>query len=260
MARGGFSERLGFLRRRIAALEGVGAGQILRPEAAAGDPLQPGPLSEILPAAPRDAPVAAALAFALAARALEARPGAALAWIVEDMSAREIGLPYGRGLAAAGLDPSRLALIRTRRPRETFEAMEEALRSRAGAVVAESWETPGRYDLLASRRLLLAARRGGGVGLLVLPRAAGAAQRFSTAAEARFEAAAAPPQQSGGWPCDHPVFRLRIVKNRAAPGASADPNVWRDVAFDPQTRSFHALSRRPSAASADRPAAEARRA
>jgi protein ImuA len=280
MSRGGVSERIGFLRRRIAAIEAQGG--------AAPAPAHPrqsnelardsferlldgpaaGSLNEIVPAHPRDAPAAAAVALALAARGAAARPEGSIVWIVEDMIAREIGLPYGRGLEAAGLDPARLVLARARRPRETLWAMEEALKNRAAvAVVAESWMAPRAYGLAASRRLLLAARRGGGLGLLLAPRAAGEASRLSSAASFRFEVAALPFQRAGaGRPLAPSEFasgelawRLRLVKARAGlSGASGefDPLRWRDLAFDPETAVFrHAFPQRLPVSPCDRPAA-----
>ncbi len=150
-------------------------------------------LCEIIPAHPRAAAAAAGFICALALRAAAARPGAGVVWIAEDMAAREIGLPYGKGLEARDFDPARLVFVKTRSPRETLWAMEEALKSRAVAIVAESWIAPRAYDLTTSRRLLLTARRGGGLGLLLLPRASGEAARLTTAAPLRFEVAASPP-------------------------------------------------------------------
>ncbi|HEY8162788.1 MAG TPA: hypothetical protein VIF34_11045, partial [Methylocystis sp.] len=136
MSQGGVSERVLFLRRRIAAIEARGGvareslldcphceerEDFLDPLFAAGR----GSLSEVFPARPPDTPAAAAFALAMALKARAARASGALVFIVEDMSAREFGLPYGRGLAAAGVDLSRFALVRVRRPREALWAMEE---------------------------------------------------------------------------------------------------------------------------------------
>ncbi len=264
MSQGGSSERLFFLRRRIAALEAQGGARLsASPPAAQDGPLgalraalAAGGLAEVVPTRPRDCAAAAGFAFAFASPA--ARRG--LVWIVEDMAAREIGLPYGRGLAAAGLDPRRLALVRTRRGRETLWAMEEALKAGAGAVLAESWIAPAAYDLTASRRLLLAARRGGGLGLLLPLRAAGEAARLASAADARFEAGAlphpAPPARNTlALPTPGPLaWRLRLVKARARLLAGRDSFGWRDLLFDPETCVFaDAFPQRVPAPSADRP-------
>ena len=70
---------------------------------------------------------------------------------------RQDGL-YGPGLAAFGLDPGRLIVVRARTDKDVFWAMEEGLRcSRLVAVVGEV----GALDCSAGRRLQLAARAGG---------------------------------------------------------------------------------------------------
>ncbi|MCC6608832.1 MAG: translesion DNA synthesis-associated protein ImuA [Burkholderiales bacterium] len=86
--------------------------------------------------------------------------GRCLAWIAPPH------LPYAPALAAAGIDPERLLVVRTRSPQETLWATEQALRSAAcGAVLA--WPAAARYADL--RRLQLAAEKG--AGLVVLLRA-----------------------------------------------------------------------------------------
>jgi len=271
MTRNGVCERILFLRRRIAAIEAQGAlaqGNLARPPVApAQNPFElllqnlgGGSLNEIIPARPRDSAAAAGFASALALRAVAARPRAVVVWISEDMAAREIGLPYGKGLEALGLDPARLVFVRTRNGAESLWAMEEALKSRAAAIVAESWVAPRAYDLSASRRLLLAARRGGGLGLLLLLRACGEAARLTSAAQLRFEIAAPPPpERTPGQrlpPPGPPAWRLRIAKARAGlPGlGEVDPLAWRDISFDPEKAVFHhAFSERVPAPPADRP-------
>ncbi len=260
----GLSERIGFLRARIAAVEARGgAARAPAPGAGSGflDPLfaNRGGLAEVFPARPPGASAAAAFALAMALRARAARGGGALVFIVEDLSAREFGLPYGRGLAGAGADLSRCALIRSRRPRETLWAMEEALKSPAcAAVVAESFVTPRLYDLSASRRLLLAARRGGALGLLA-PQGA-EATRFSSAAELRVEIAATPPPLQASRPPLSPAalfqWRLRVLKARAGLLGEIDPAQWRDIVFDPEKAAFrHAFPERFPAEASDRPPA-----
>jgi protein ImuA len=67
---------------------------------------------------------------------------------------RDYGRPYGHGLNALGLDPSRLILVETAHRKDTLWAMEEALRSRAPAAVAGVID---KLDLKTSQRLHLAA-------------------------------------------------------------------------------------------------------
>ena len=287
MTRNGVGERIVLLRRRIATIEAreapghCPAGALARtsprqiPEQ---DPFErllrnlgSAGLCEIIPAQPRAAGAAAGFICALALRAAAARPGAGVVWIAEGMAAREIGLPYGKGLETRGFDLARLVFVKTRSPRETLWAMEEALKSRAVAIVAESWIAPRAYDLTASRRLLLTARRGGGLGLLLLPRASGEAARLTTAAPLRFEVAASPPIAAAEWgepppgqatPLPGPMgWRLRIVRARAGLLGSGeiDPLAWRvltwgDIVFGSDKAVFqHAFPERLPAFAVDRP-------
>jgi protein ImuA len=259
MSQGGVSERILFLRRSLAAIEARSGAQKApaaapRPaEAPSRDPFErlldrlgAGGLGEIVPARPRDAACAGSFAFALALRCALSQ-SRALIWIAQDMVASEIGLPYGREWANAGLDLARSVLVRSRRPDETLWAMEEALKTPAAIVVAESWMAPGAYGLAGSRRLLLATRAGGGMGLLLLPRAAGASL-----------SAAQPVAVSRRLPTPGPLaWRLRIAKARAGflgEAADCDPSVWRDISFDPEKAVFrHAFPQRLSAPPFDRP-------
>ena len=287
MTRNGVGERIVLLRRRIATIEAreapghCPAGALARtsprqiPEQ---DPFErllrnlgSAGLCEIIPAQPRAAGAAAGFICALALSAAAARPGAGVVWIAEGMAAREIGLPYGKGLETRGFDLARLVFVKTRSPRETLWAMEEALKSRAVAIVAESWIAPRAYDLTASRRLLLTARRGGGLGLLLLPRASGEAARLTTAAPLRFEVAASPPIAAAEWgepppgqatPLPGPMgWRLRIVRARAGLLGSGeiDPLAWRvltwgDIVFGSDKAVFqHAFPERLPAFAVDRP-------
>ena len=273
MNRNGVSERIALLRRRLAAVEARESPRVSWPPpertaepAAQGllegltQDLARGNLTEILPARPRDVGAAAGFSFALALCAAAVRPGGKVVWIIEDMAADEIGLPYGAGLEALGADSTRLIFARTRSAKETLWAMEEALKSRAAAVIGESWLAPRAYDLTASRRLLLAARRGGGLGLLLPLRACGQAGRMSSAAQLRFEISAPQPPpapESGGLPLPGPLgWRLRIAKARAglADADEIDQPAWRHIDFDPDKAAFrYALPQRLPALSSDRP-------
>ena len=88
-----------------------------------------------------------------------------LAWIAPPY------LPYAPALAAAGIDLARLVVIRTRSPRETLWAAEQALRSNScGAVLA--W--PEKIAWPGLRRLQLAAEGTQALAFLFRPpRAAG---------------------------------------------------------------------------------------
>lgn len=101
-----------------------------------------------------------------ALRALCAQNGQAPRWIAW------LGpphLPYAPALAAAGLDPSRMLVVRSRVSKpsgSSLWAMEHALRSRACAA-ALGW-TDGA-DGQSLRRLKLAAEEGSGLGFLFRP-------------------------------------------------------------------------------------------
>ncbi|MBV9394072.1 MAG: hypothetical protein JOZ84_06640, partial [Methylobacteriaceae bacterium] len=216
MSLAGSSERIGFLRETLARIEAQALpgnvpaaamqGVVWRghkPDRIAlgvpgfsldrvlGGGLQTGALHDIVAADPRDGAAAAAFACALAICFGRARPRGALVWIVEDLGAREEGLPYAPGLRLNGLDPARLILVRTTHVRDTFWVMEEALKCRGvSAVLAETWAKAREYSLTVSRRLALAARAGGSAGLLRHAAVAAEADAIVSAATTRFEIAA----------------------------------------------------------------------
>jgi hypothetical protein len=99
------------------------------------------------------------LAPALAAASAR---GAALAWIAPPY------LPYAPALAAAGIDPARLIVVRAVSAKDTLWAIEQALRSNAcGAVLA--WPQQAKYADL--RRLQIAAEGGRAPAFLFRPAA-----------------------------------------------------------------------------------------
>ncbi|MCL4802303.1 MAG: translesion DNA synthesis-associated protein ImuA [Burkholderiales bacterium] len=157
------------------------------------------------------------------------RGGRCLAWIAPPH------LPYAPALAAAGIDPARLLVVRTRSPQETLWATEQALRAAAcGAVLA--WPAAARYPDL--RRLQLAAEKGEGLAVLF------------RAPQLRAEASPAPLRlaldtANGG-------LAVHVLKRRGAPLAAPvllqQPIVARPAAADPAD---HAVDRdQPSAAAA----------
>jgi cell division inhibitor SulA/protein ImuA len=91
--------------------------------------------------------------------------GLRLAWIAPPY------LPYPPALAAAGIDTSRLVIVRTHSPKDTLWAAEQALCSNAcGAVLA--WPRMAKYAEL--RRLQIAAEGGRGLAFIFRsPEAAG---------------------------------------------------------------------------------------
>lgn len=189
------------------------ADEPLALDAALGGGLRCGTLHEVMAASARDAAAAAGFTVAVAVRCAGDRP---VIWIVDDRVAWETGLPYRPGLAAYGLDPAKLLLVRTRDARATLWAAEEALRAGAGVVLTEVWRGQG-YDLAASRRLLLAARRGGATSLLL--HVGLDEETVSSAADVRFAVAARPgevrPSAGGRIPVPGPAgFAVRLLKRR----------------------------------------------
>ncbi len=162
-------------------------------------------------------------ALALVARFMAER-GAAGLIMAEDFALRETGALYGPGLVAHGLELGRLVFVRAPDAPALFQAMEEALRSGAPAVVVgEAWNLKG-YDLAVSRRLLLAARAGATPALLVQASAYGAAEKLSSAAETRFEIAAAPSARlsfGGRRARASRAARLRRAARQGAPDLGA---------------------------------------
>ncbi len=168
--------------------------------------LRRGALHEVVARHKRDDAAASGFALTVAGRCAGSSP---LVWVIEDCAASETGSPYRPGLAAHGIDADRLILVRTKDARSTLWAVEEALKLRAPAVLAELWGTK-HYGLAPSRRLLLAAQAGQGTAILLHTGLAGRGEALSSAAETRFAVAA----------CQSP--RLPSAGNRTpVPGAAA---------------------------------------
>jgi protein ImuA len=289
MSLAGSSERIGFLRQTLARIEAQAFPVQVSPAAAAqalwrahkpdrialgsenfsldrvlGGGLQIGALHDIVAADPRDGAAASAFACALAIRFGSMRSRGAFVWIVEDIGAREEGLPYAPGLRLHGLDPARLILVRTTNVRDTFWVMEEALKCRGvSAVLAETWAKARDYSLTVSRRLAFAARAGGTAGLLRHASAAGEADAITSAAATRFEIAARRslpvPAAGRGPPLPGPAaWGVRVARMRAGAaglGRALDWQKFSDVAWDHEETCFRdALSLPLVAAPRNRPA------
>jgi protein ImuA len=117
---------------------------------------------EVKPAAGGAGERLAALAFALrlAVRrrhemsALDRR--APILWSLSSTLARELGWPYGPGLAGLGLDPSAVIIVETKRATDTLWVLEEGLKSASLALVLGLLD---EVSLTAARRLSLAAKQ-----------------------------------------------------------------------------------------------------
>jgi len=225
------AHRLAALRARIRALEGRGTG-FATPPVRLGPGLDP-LLGEdgLARCALHELAGPAATLFGLAiARAALDRPGL-FVWCLDEAGVRARGIPWPPGLAARGLDPGRLLLVRAPDAQATARAMEEALASPAAAVVLGELARIG-FDL--SRRLQLAVERGGGIGLLLRS----AADPTPSAAATRWWAEPVPARE--GPP------RLRLELRRSKSGAEGQV----EVRVDERT-----LALRPAAALADPEAA-----
>ncbi len=240
----------------------VGLGDGALPlDAALGGGLRRGALHEVVAESARDAPAAAGFALAAAGRCAGPAP---LVWIVEDNAAAETGLPYRPGLAAHGIDPDRLILVRTPDGPSTLWALEEALRLGAPAVLAELWGAK-HYGLAPSRRLLLAAQGGSGTALLLHAGLAGRGGALSSAAETRLAVAARPSPQvaSAGhrMPIPGPAaVAVRVLKLRLGGDAGLDRDRSHPLVWNHHRKCFdaHPLPVGVPAPVADRPGAPRR--
>src|SRR6516162_6453796 len=130
---------------------------------------------------------------------------------------------YGPGLAAHGLDPARLVLVRAPRDGEILWAMEDGLRAHGiTAVVGEV----GTLAAVASRRLQLVAERSGITAFLLRRwRAGGQAARernLPNAAVTRWRIAAVPSQPPWGEPgVGRPRWRVELLRCRGG-----EPACW----------------------------------
>ena len=252
-------DRSGAPRRRsdkTTALVSLGDGTLPLDAALAGG-LRRGALHEVVAPEARDAAAAAGFALSVAGRCAGRAP---LVWIVEDHAASETGAPYRPGLAAHGIDPDRLILVRTGDAKATLWALEEALRLGAPAVLAELWGAR-HYGLAPSRRLLLAAQSGRGTAILLHAGLSGGGAALSSAAETRFAVAACPSPRlaSAGnrMPIPGPAaVAVRLLKLRLGGGGDVDRERSHPIVWNPDRKCFdaHPLPVGVHASAADRPA------
>jgi protein ImuA len=152
---------------------------------------------------------------------------------------------YGPGLAAHGLDPARVVLVRAPRDAELLWAMEEGLR--APGILAVVGEV-GALPAIASRRLQLAAERSGIIAFLLRRWRDGQAAReraLPNAAATRWRIAAMPSRALRNEPgvgCAR--WRVELVRCRGG-----EPACWEVEVADATGHVSLA------AALADRPAA-----
>jgi len=217
-------ERIRRIERPTAAVHGVlpfGIAAIDRVLPDGG--LALGALHEILGADGDEEDGALAAAFAagilgrLTTRESSAGDGGTVLWCLPRPDL------HGPGLAAHGLDPACLVLVRASRDVEILWAMEEGLRAPGiAAVVGEV----GTLPAVASRRLQLAAERSGITAFLLRRwRDGGQAARernLPNAAVTRWRIAALPSQPPPGEPgVGHPRWRVELVRCRGG-----EPACW----------------------------------
>jgi protein ImuA len=198
-------------------------------------------LTEIRASESRDGGAASGFALALAARLTETGPHSSIVWIGETDARREAGALYAPGLAALGLDPSRIVEVAVHTEKEALWAFEAALSCRGlGAAVCELRQAS--LDLSATRRCALRARESGVTGLLLR---LGNEWAEPSAAEIRFGVAPAPAGEIGGFAegVGRMAWRLTLEKNRLGPTGAFT------VEWNAHERSF--VERGEGAAAAD---------
>jgi protein ImuA len=215
-------ERIRRIERPTAAVHGVlpfGIAAIDR--VLSGGGLVLGALHEILGAGGDEEDGALAAAFAagilgrLTTRESSAGDGGTVLWCLPRPDL------HGPGLAAHGLDPARLVLVRAARDSEILWAMEEGLRAPGiAAVVGEV----GTLPAVASRRLQLAAERSGITAFLLRRwRDGGQAVRernLPNAAVTRWRVAVLPSQPSPGeLGVGRPRWRVELLRCRGGEAA-----------------------------------------
>jgi protein ImuA len=185
---------------------------------------------------------AAALGFALRLilRRLDAlgpRPAPArILWCWPSALARELGRPYGQGLACLGLEPSSCLFVEAARATDALWAMEEGLRSQSLALVIGALSD---VALTPARRLSLAAAGSSTPCLIVTdPREPAAA---STATRWRVEQRLSTPHPLEAGAPGAPRYAVSLERCRAgARTIEASPLVleWSD-----ETHRFRVASR-----------------
>ena len=121
------------------------------------------------------------------------------------------GSPYAPGLVALGIDPDAILLAELPDCTALLIAAVESLRQgQTGAVVIEMHGQAPQLNLTHSRRLVLAAERSKVMALIVRS----GAKPASSAAHSRWEVASAPSTPLAANAPGHPVFDLRLLRQR----------------------------------------------
>lgn len=196
-------------------------------DAALGGGLLCGALHEAA-GAPGEEGALSAFALGLAARAA-ARLGRPVLLARQEMAEWEAGRLYGPGLAAFGLPPEALLLVRVRKPQDVLFVMEEGLKCAGLSAVLGEFSAPVPEVLTATRRLALAARGSDRLGLMLRHKA----DPSPCAALTRWRLSALPsPAPDGLGGLGAPRFAARLTRNRFGP-AGTWPLSFRDGLFWP---------------------------
>lgn len=237
------NDAVSHLRARIAKIEGHLPGLntethaepwtsgMAELDAALGQRLSLGALHEIAPLSPPDLPVASAFAFGLLARLKRRGP---VFWCINGRTGNEYGTPYAPGLAAFGIDPSRIITVNVRQPKDLSFVLEEAARlSSLAAIIAEG-PLP---SFTSSRRLALLLAESGVPMLFLIDgksvEGSAAATRFLIAPQAAvsscgLDAHAGDPRSPGP-----PAFRVILARNRGG-----RPGLEFEMVFDYASLTF----------------------
>jgi protein ImuA len=178
-------------------------------------------LHEIFAANPSDGLATTGFGLALATRARLSRAGAGpVVWVRQRLLDSEFGLPHCHGLAAIGLYPARVLLVRVHDAADVLKAAHDAVQCAAvGVVLAEIWGEPKVLDLTASRRLSMAAADSG----VTIFTTRIAADPEPSAATSRWQVSSASSRPLEADAPGAPVFSVTLLRHRAG----LAPRNWR---------------------------------
>jgi len=209
---------IGELKTAIEAVErgpvckgGDGARRVMTlaggvPQAAAGT------LNEVWCDSPGNSGASLGFALMQAQELLTPRRGA-LVYLHLGGDGQEMGLPYGPGLAAFGLDPARLVVGRMQRIADLLWAIEEAAACQAvAAVIADIARHHKALDFTTSRRLAMRARAAGTAIFVVRY----GREREASATHLRWHVAPAPSAPFAFDPRAPGAARLAVTLEKGA--------------------------------------------
>lgn len=186
---------------------------------------------------------AVAFSLMIMARVLAARPEA-LGLIVQPQGpAGENGALYGPGLAALGLAPERVALVRVRNAAEALRVVDEALRCGAAAAVAAEIWADDRLDLSLTRRFNISAQAHDVMAVLVTREQSGTSAAMTRwtvgSAVSAGEIARARRRGLRRPHLGRPALDLALTRNRRGAEGGWPLGRW-TVEWDGETRLFRA--------------------